>query len=162
LARITWESGLQQRCQLAATIERVEIVAAAHMDIADEDLRHRRAPGALDHLAATLRLLVEIDDPGAGDAARGEQRLGALAERAPGRAVDDDGLHRATGSPACCHACSPPTRLNTCSRPARFSWRAARAERLPLAQQSSTGRLAGSSPMRFSRSGSGMLRALGR
>src|SRR5690606_38086228 len=67
-----------------------------------------------------------------------------------------------TGNPACRQACSPPARLKTSSLPLRRSKADALPELTPLAQQTSTGLFAGSSPARFSRSDSGMLRALGR
>src|SRR5690606_26842149 len=59
-------SGLQQRRELAATIQGMQVVATADMDVADEDLRHGRAARALDHLAASFRLVLVVAGLGVG------------------------------------------------------------------------------------------------
>src|SRR5579863_3278706 len=52
----------EQRVELAAFLERVELVAAADMRCADEDLRDRGASvGARDHLLAHLRIRRDVD-----------------------------------------------------------------------------------------------------
>jgi hypothetical protein len=49
----------QQRVELAGAFQGMELVAAADMDVADEDLREcRTAMRALDHFALQLGLMV--------------------------------------------------------------------------------------------------------
>ena len=78
----------QQRHQAAALVERDQVVAAADVGVADEDLRHGAAPGELHHAhrvrpgsrsTRTSSIVV--------DAALLQQRLGADAVRADLRGV---------------------------------------------------------------------------
>ena len=78
-------------------MQRIQIVAAANMSRADEDLRHGGAPiGALDHLAALLRIAADVDlqelDPLAG-----EECLGGIAKAAKAGGIDFDLCHRRAG-----------------------------------------------------------------
>src|SRR5438046_1252034 len=51
----------QQRHQLAALIERDELVAAADVRVADEDLRHGAPPGDRHHLRSLRRIEIDAD-----------------------------------------------------------------------------------------------------
>ncbi len=52
------DSGLQHRHEATTPIERVQVVATAHMRVSDEDLRHAGAPGQLGHLRAQFGFAV--------------------------------------------------------------------------------------------------------
>src|SRR5262249_46827077 len=73
---------LQKRVELTRRIEPREVVVPAHVPIADPDLRHGRTPAPLDHLAATLRLLLDVDLEPRG-ALRRKQALRHAAVGAP-------------------------------------------------------------------------------
>src|SRR5437868_3180415 len=84
----------QQWVEPAGPIQRVQIVAATNMRRADENLRHGGAPvGALDHLAALLRIAAHVDlqelDPLAA-----EECLGGVAKAAKAGGIDFDLCHR--------------------------------------------------------------------
>ena len=61
----SWEPALilaRKNLAQSGVVERVEVVAAAHMRVADEDLRHRRpSAGALDHLGAQIAASRHVD-----------------------------------------------------------------------------------------------------
>src|SRR6185436_3520360 len=84
----------QQGLEAAATVERDQLVAAADVGVADEDLRHRPALRQLDHGLALAGLLVDPDLVDRLDAALLQERLRAQTVRAGRRAVHLDGLHR--------------------------------------------------------------------
>ena len=53
---MNWPFPRQHRIELALTVERIELVAAADMGVADENLRKGRAgAGAIPHLLAQRR-----------------------------------------------------------------------------------------------------------
>src|SRR5581483_516605 len=52
---------LKQRIELAARVERLQLVRAADMDIADEDLRHCLPAGALDELHPRVVVPADVD-----------------------------------------------------------------------------------------------------
>src|SRR5258707_1328993 len=82
---------VEQRIELAGFIEGVEIVAAADMGGADEDLRHRAASlGALDHGVAQLAIAADVEF-GERYALFVEQFFRPLAVGAIRRGVDFDG-----------------------------------------------------------------------
>src|SRR5215467_257623 len=86
--------GGKQRVELAGAVERVQLVGAAHMRCADEDLRHGHASiGALDHSAATPWVAADVDLHEC-DSLAGEQRLGGLAIAAIAGGIDFDLCHR--------------------------------------------------------------------
>src|SRR5579871_4487844 len=72
----------QQFVECAGLVERAQLVGAADVALADEDLRHRAPAGALDHLGPALRLVLEVD-LGPLHALALEERAGARAEAAP-------------------------------------------------------------------------------
>src|SRR6476620_6355511 len=81
-------AGLGEQCvELAGLLQRRELVGAADMLAVDEDLRHRRAPGALAHLGALDRSFHHIG-LFEGGALLLQQGLGAGAVAAPRRGVD--------------------------------------------------------------------------
>src|SRR5215472_6969572 len=84
----------EERLEAAATVERDELVAAADVDVADEDLRHRPAMRQANHVLALVGLEVDADLVDLLDPALLEERLGAQAIRARRRAVHLDGWHR--------------------------------------------------------------------
>src|SRR5688500_17113982 len=88
LGRLSGCVAREQRDQRTAPIERDQVVAAADMGLADEDLRHRVAAGQANHVGALRRVDVEADFLHRLDAALLQKRLGALAIRAPVGAVD--------------------------------------------------------------------------
>src|SRR3990167_7834637 len=75
-------SALQQRNQAATLVERDQVVAAADVGVADEDLRHGAPAGDFDHRVALGRVQVDADILDLRDATLLQQRLGALAVRA--------------------------------------------------------------------------------
>src|SRR4051812_42810134 len=83
----------EQRVELARPLEGGEFVGAADMPAVDEDLRHRRALGALAHLGALGGVLHHVGLFVA-RALLLEQRLGAGAIAAPDGGVDLDPGHR--------------------------------------------------------------------
>ena len=89
---------LEQRIELSARVERGQIVEAADVPIADEDLGDRPAPRALDHLLAPLRLGLDVD-LGPGLPLLGEQALGHRAVGTGLLRVHDDRNHRRPPGP---------------------------------------------------------------
>jgi hypothetical protein len=85
-----------RRADLVALVQRDEIVATAHMGVADEDLRHGAAAGAVHHGLAFLRVQVHADLLDLLDAALLQQHLGADAERADLGGVHLHGGHGRT------------------------------------------------------------------
>src|SRR5262245_50866647 len=86
----------QQAIQVAAAFEARHLVVAAHMRVADEDLRDSAAAmGALHHCHP--RLLVGYVDLVERHALVLEQRLGGVAEGTPVGGVDLDLTHLRTG-----------------------------------------------------------------
>src|SRR5262245_23215862 len=90
-------------------MQRVPIVAATNMGRADENLWHGGAPvGALDHLAALLRIAAHVDlqelDPLAG-----QECLGGMAIAAKAGGIDFDLCHRRVRRqiPVCWRAFGP-------------------------------------------------------
>src|SRR5690348_11070800 len=83
----------QERLEAAAAVQRDELVAAADVDVADEDLRHRPAVRKADHLLALVGVEVDADLVDLLDAALLEKRLRPQTIRARRRAVHLDGLH---------------------------------------------------------------------
>src|SRR5262249_13010864 len=89
-----------QRLQLAARVERGELLEAADGTVVDEDLRHRPPPAPLDDLRAQ-RIVggdVELLER---DAARLEQTLRLHAVRAGRRGVHLDPSHARKLAPDC-------------------------------------------------------------
>ena len=85
--------GRQQGVQLAGPVQRHQVVAAADMPTADEDLRHcGAAAGAPCRLGAGRRSVRRVDLV-EGDALAAEQVDGTFAEWAPGLGVDLDFRH---------------------------------------------------------------------
>src|SRR5690348_7765678 len=102
-ARASWERrrsaarlsrAREERLEAAAAVERDQLVAAADVDVTDEDLRHRPAVREAHHVLALVGLEVDADLVDLLDAALLEERLGAQAVGARRRAVHLDGLHR--------------------------------------------------------------------
>src|SRR5215467_12382808 len=84
----------EQRVEPARPMQRVQIVAATNVSRADEDLWHSGASaGALDHLAALLRIAAHVDlqelDP-----LTGEECLGGMAKAAKAGGIDFNLCHR--------------------------------------------------------------------
>src|SRR5690606_38125358 len=69
----------EQGREAAALVERDQVVAAAHVMLADEALRHGAPPGDLHHVLALGRVQVDADLLDGVDAALLEQRLGVQA-----------------------------------------------------------------------------------
>src|SRR6478609_4062674 len=90
----TGSGALQQRRQAAAAVERDQVVAAADMGVADEDLRHRAPAREVHHGGARLRVAVDADLLDLIDTLGLEDLLRANAVRANGGGVHLDGLHR--------------------------------------------------------------------
>src|SRR3990167_1844598 len=84
---------LQQRGQAAAAIQRHQVVAAADMGLADEDLRHRAAAGQRDHLLTLLRVEVDAHLVDGRHAALLQQGLGLDAVGADLGGVHADSVH---------------------------------------------------------------------
>src|SRR5690349_11049336 len=83
----------EQGIQLAAGIECMQVVRAADMAVADEDLRYgAAAAGPLTHGAAQLRLAVDIDLLKS-RALLLQERLGGGAVGAPAGGVERDLRH---------------------------------------------------------------------
>src|SRR6476646_6357153 len=91
--RRLWRDG-EERLEAAGAVERDQVVAAADVGIADEDLRHGVAAGELDHGRALGGALVDPDLVELLDPALAQQRLGPDAVGAGGSAVH---LHRLQG-----------------------------------------------------------------
>src|SRR5688572_17446114 len=149
----------------ARAVERGQVVVAAHVALADVDLRDGAPPRALHHLLAALGLEVDAHLLDL-HALRLEQPLGHEAERAHAGRVHQHLGHgyRSTGRLACCHAATPPLRKNTLPKPERRRNRhavPARVEPLSVTITALSLNFA-SSPRRPGRSRSGMLRARGR
>src|SRR6056297_2015165 len=81
----------EQAIELAFLLERVQVVEAADVVVADEDLRHGLAAGPFDHLGALVRFGVQRDF-GPADVLALEQIARGDAERAGSAAVHDDGV----------------------------------------------------------------------
>ena len=78
----------------ARTIEAHEIVVAAHVRLADEDLRHAAtASRAQRHLLPRDRIGIDSNATDIRRAAAAQVILGLVAERAMLRAIDRDGIH---------------------------------------------------------------------
>src|SRR5687768_3952160 len=108
---------VEQLRELPRPLERGEVVVAADVMVADVDLRHRAAPGALHHLLAPRGIGVDADLRDVPDALGGEEPLRLDAVRADGRGVHRDrrlgrGAHCtfSTGRPA---SDRKSTRLNS-------------------------------------------------
>jgi hypothetical protein len=86
-------AGAEQGQQAAAPVEIDQIIAAADVGVADEDLRHRAPAGQLHHLRALRRFEVDADFVDVADPTLLQQRLGADAVRASLRQVHANGLH---------------------------------------------------------------------
>src|SRR5690606_10039386 len=86
---LAWRSSGQQGVQLAGPLERVQVVEAADVGSADEDLRKGRAARALHHLALLLHVHGG-DDLGVVHALVAQQGLGARAIGTERLGVDDD------------------------------------------------------------------------
>src|SRR5690242_16986671 len=82
----------QQRIETAGNVELVNIIEATHVTLADENLRHRAATAATDHLRAPLRQLLDVDLFDTGSLAR-QQSARLMAVGTPGLAVHQ---HRRT------------------------------------------------------------------
>src|SRR5450755_3396904 len=93
LERLSGSVAAEQGHQSAAPVEFDQLVAAADVGLANEDLRNGVATGPLDHLGALRRIDVEANLVERLDAALFEERLRALAVRAPIGAVHPDRLH---------------------------------------------------------------------
>ena len=83
----------EQGDQAAPAVERDQVVAAADMGLADEDLRHRAPAREVHHGGARLRVAVDADLLDLLDALGLEDLLGANAVRANGGGVHLDVLH---------------------------------------------------------------------
>jgi hypothetical protein len=80
---------VQEPVELAAAVEGIEVVAAADVALADEDLRHRRAAARLrQHFLPPARLARDLE-LGELDALLAEEFLGGEAIGAPGLGVDE-------------------------------------------------------------------------
>src|SRR5690606_3271262 len=124
-------------------VERGQIVVAANVAIADENLRHGAAPASLHHLLALGGLFVHLNLVNLNPLAR-EQRASALTIPAPCGRVHDDLrriAHQAfpflpspltSGKFSCRQLCSPPRRVTIFVNPALFNARAAWAEAKPF------------------------------
>jgi hypothetical protein len=86
-------SRLQQRHQTAFGVQGHQIVTAAHMRVANEDLRHRTPARDFHHVGACLGVGVDADFFNLGHAFGVEQLLGSNAIRANGGGVHLDGGH---------------------------------------------------------------------
>src|SRR5713101_3671679 len=83
----------EQRIELAGLVERVEIVEAAHMGRADENLRHRHASvRARHHVASPFRIAADVD-LGELDSLVRQQPYGGVAIRAVAGRVNLDRDH---------------------------------------------------------------------
>ena len=89
-----FDTGLvEQRLKTTTLIERDQVVAAAHMGCANEDLRHGTAASDLHHLRTLHRVGVNADFFNVLHAFGFEHLLGANAVRADGGGVHLYGLH---------------------------------------------------------------------
>src|SRR5262245_32875616 len=80
-------SGGEQRFELACTVERLEVVAAPDVLVADVDLRDG-APASLRlQLGAALRIEHDLDQLDLDDALLPQERFRAAAERTPVRLI---------------------------------------------------------------------------
>ena len=86
-------SGVKQGQQTALAVERHQVIAAAHMGIANENLRHGTAAGNLHHFFALTGHQVYPDFVQFGHATLGQQLFGGNAVRASACRVNFDGLH---------------------------------------------------------------------
>src|SRR5436305_7064299 len=85
--------GGQQRIEPPSAVEGVEVVKAADMGRADEDLRHGHASvGALDHLAPSFRIAGHVD-LGENHCLAVQKRFGRMAIRAIASGVNLDMGH---------------------------------------------------------------------
>ena len=80
---------------VAALVERDQVVAAAHMGVANENLRHGAPAGDLHHVGTGNGVHVDADFLNLLHAFGLENLLGANAVRADGGGVHLDGLHGA-------------------------------------------------------------------
>src|SRR5690606_32361731 len=80
----------KQRHEPALAVERGQVVEAADVALADEDLRHGAPAGLLDHLVTAHGIEVDPDLLDLLDAALLQKHLGALAIRAHRGGVHDD------------------------------------------------------------------------
>src|SRR5664280_23087 len=140
----------EQRLEAAGAIERDQLVAAADMRVADEDLRHGVAMRQLDHRLAFGRPLVDADLVDRLDAALRQQRLRAQAVGAASGAEHLHGLHRdsqaaaavavfSTGRLAARQALRPPASTRVSAKRSLFSTATARCARAPVAQTTTSG-----------------------
>src|SRR5687768_13622020 len=88
-------AALQQRHQRAAAVELDQVIAAADVRVADEDLRHGAPLGDVHHRDPGLRIAVDANFLDLFDALGFENLLRANAVGADGGGVHLDGLHRA-------------------------------------------------------------------
>src|SRR5262245_1278826 len=104
---MTWEYGRhrvctgpsvgQQRVELAGSLQRVELVGATDVRVADPDLRHRGAPASpLDEGFASFPITADVDLLESRPLL-GQQALGPMAIGAEGRGVDRDFRHARRG-----------------------------------------------------------------
>jgi hypothetical protein len=84
-------SRLQQRLQAAFGVQGDQIIATAHMRVANEDLRHSAAARDFHHVCALLGVGVDADFFNLRHALALQQLLGANAIRADGGGVHLDG-----------------------------------------------------------------------
>src|SRR6185369_3860548 len=132
----------EKRLEAAAAVERDQLVAAADVDVADEDLGHRPAVRHANHVLALVGLEVDADLIDLLDAALLQKRLGAQAIRARRGAVHLDGQHQAVfsvGRFAARQAAKPPASAVEFSKPSFFSTATARGARAPVGQTTTTG-----------------------
>src|SRR5208282_496221 len=84
---------VQQRIEGACGVQGLKVIAAADVALADEDLGHRAAAAAADHLRALVRLRLDVYFPHR-HALGGEQRTRTLAIRAPGSRINEHRICR--------------------------------------------------------------------
>src|SRR5215469_6843393 len=155
----------QQLVEFAGVVQLSEILEAAHVPAADEDLRHGAPPALLHHLSALFRVHVH-PHLGIGDVLRLQQRLGTYAEGADPGGIDGDGRGhvqpRSRGNWSCLQALMPPFSTKSFWKPSLPSRAAAVAASLPLLQAITRvpSFSLSSSGARPSSSARGMLRAL--
>src|SRR5688500_8709103 len=90
--------GLEEWIELACALERIEIVAAADVELADPDLRHRAPAALLHHLHAPVGLQVDANFFDR-RALLAQQPVGRLAEGAGSGQVHQHFRHPAVTSP---------------------------------------------------------------
>src|SRR4029078_11228225 len=109
----------EQRIELAALVERAQVVVAPNVPAVDEDLWNGLPTvAALDHLQPALRIEHHVH-LGEGGSLLAQKALRRSAETAERRRVDDDALvghaHFTSGRFSARQVPRPPRRLNTLS-----------------------------------------------